>query len=758
MTVCDELTLSRDGQGHRRVFRWPKLLTSDGRGIAYGGDYNPDQWPEAVWDDDIRLMKKAGVNVVALGIFSWGRIQPDPQTWDFDWLDRIVDKLGKAGIAVNMATATATAPMWLYEQHPEVLPVESDGTVIHPGSRQSWSPSSPVFRKYALAMCRKMAERYGDNPYVVSWHVGNEYGWNNRNDYCSDSINAFRTWCKRRYGTIEAVNEAWGTAFWSQQVRSFDQIEPPMHPGDDAMVNPSLQLDFERFGSDTLKDFYIAERDVIAEICPSKPLTTNFMVSVDQCVMDYADWSDEVDFVSNDQYFEAGSRHLDTLLCGDALVDSLSQRRPWYLMEHSTSAVQWKPVNARKRGGELVRDAIAHVAMGADAVNFFQWRQSQAGSEAFHSAMVPHAGEQTKVFREVCELGGILEMLSKAGVQGTELEQCGTAIVFDAESEWAAKCKTLPTTKLDHWGDVDAWYSAFLDIGERADVIPLRADFSRYSTIILSGVLALSSEQTKRIERFVANGGTLVIDYSAGLVDERFHVGLGGYPGAGDGLLRQVLGVSGEEFNILGLIDGEPDEVRLSNDAVSKLWQTVVASHAGSTQVLATYQGSAAKDWELEGVPAITRNAYGKGKAYYIGCDLDDAGLVSLLRQYKDLAGVYKDCAPGLDGLDGQTQAGNNVSESSAGYSDNGQPALGNLVHIRRRNDRQVFDFYFTRGVEPVKVEHVNGEVLFVYRGYPRDFESGAQTPAEGTNGEQGVSEAHYILERNGILVTRQTY
>ncbi|MDF7664568.1 beta-galactosidase [Bifidobacterium sp. ESL0745] len=758
MPVPDESTLSRDGKGHRRMFRWPKLLTPDGRDIAYGGDYNPDQWPEDVWDDDIRLMKEAGVNVVALGIFSWGRIQQDPQTWDFDWLDRIVDKLGKAGIAVNMSSATATAPMWLYEKHPEVLPVESDGTVIRPGSRQSWSPSSPVFRKYALAMCRKMAERYGDNPYVVSWHVGNEYGWNNRNDYSKDSLNAFREWCKKRYGTIEAVNEAWGTAFWSQQVRSFDQIELPMHPGDDAMVNPSLQLDFERFGSDALKDFYIAERDAIAGICPDKPLTTNFMVSVDQCVMDYADWSDEVDFIANDQYFEAGGRHLDTLLCGDALVDSLSLRKPWYLMEHSTSAVQWKPVNARKRGGELVRDAMAHVAMGADAVNFFQWRQSQAGSEAFHSAMVPHAGEQTKVFREVCELGGILGKLSKAGVQGTELEQCGTAIVFDAESEWATKCKTLPTTKLDHWGLVGAWYSAFLDIGLRADVIPLRADSSGYSTIILPGVLALSAQQTKRIEQFVAEGGTLVVDYSTGLVDERFHVGLGGYPGAGDGLLRQVLGVTGEEFNILGPIDGEPDEVRLSNGAVSKLWQTVVGSHVGSAEVLATYQGSEAKDWELEGMPAITRNTYGKGRAYYIGCDLDGAALVSLLRQYGDLASAHEDCGRGFDGFNGQDQAGNGVRDQAPGYSDNGQSALGNLVHIRRRGDRHVFDFYFTRGAGPAEVEHINGEVLFVYRGHSRDAEGGVRTSLQNTSAERGVSEAHYILERNGILVTRQTY
>ena len=203
----------------RRPFRWPNLLTETGRGIAYGGDYNPDQWPEEVWDEDIRLMTKAGVNTVALAIFSWDRIQPAKDTWDFDWLDRIIGKLGKAGIAVDLASATAAAPLWLYRAHPEVLPVEANGNVVHAGSRQSWRPTSPVFREYALTLCRKLAERYKDNPYVTAWHMGNEYGWNNAVDYSDDAIRAFQRWCEARYGTPEAVNEAWGAAFRSEERR-----------------------------------------------------------------------------------------------------------------------------------------------------------------------------------------------------------------------------------------------------------------------------------------------------------------------------------------------------------------------------------------------------------------------------------------------------------------------------------------------------------------------------------------------------------
>ena len=343
----------------RRDFAWPKLLTADGRGIAFGGDYNPDQWPEDVWDDDIRLMTQAGVNTVALAIFSWDRLQPTEDHWDFGWLDRIIDKLGKAGIAVDLASATATAPLWLYENHPEVLPRDKYGHPVNAGSRQSWSPTSPVFKEYALTLCRKLAERYGANPYVTAWHMGNEYGWNNRDDYSDNALEAFRAWCRRKYGTIDALNQAWGTTFWGQEMTGFGEVLIPRFMGADSMVNPGQKLDFERFGNDMLLDFYKAERDAIAEICPDRPFTTNFMISTDQCCMDYAAWAEEVDFVSNDHYFHEGESHLDELACSDALVDSLALGKPWYVMEHSTSAVQWKPLNTRKCKGETVRDSLA---------------------------------------------------------------------------------------------------------------------------------------------------------------------------------------------------------------------------------------------------------------------------------------------------------------------------------------------------------------------------------------------------------------
>lgn len=709
---------------NRQPFAWPKLLTENGRGIAFGGDYNPDQWSEETWDDDVCLMKKAGVNTVALAIFSWDRIQPQENRWDFGWLDRIIDKLGKAGIATDLASATATAPLWLYEKHPEVLPCDKFGHPVNAGSRQSWSPTSPVFKEYALTLCRKLAERYGANPYVTAWHMGNEYGWNNRNDYSDNALNAFRLWCERKYGTIGALNQAWGTTFWGQEMNSFDEVLIPRFMGADSMVNPGQKLDFERFGNDMLLDFYKAERDAIAEICPDKPFTTNFMVSTDQCCMDYADWANEVNFVSNDHYFhEGGEMHLDELACSDALMDSFALGKPWYVMEHSTSAVQWKPLNMRKRKGETVRDSLAHVAMGADAINFFQWRASAFGAESFHSAMVPHAGEDTKLFRQVCELGETLRTLADAGVQGSELERSDTAILFSAESEWATRSETLPSMKLNHWHDVRDWYRAFLNAGSRADIVPLKYDWSDYKTVVLPTVLMLSAADTQRLADFAAAGGRVVVGYATGLIDENFHTWLGGYPGAGDGLLRDMLGIRGEEFNILGSgVEGEPEAIRLGaggevaledaaalNGATTRLWQNDVTVTGDRTQVLAMYAGEEADEWELDGMAAVTRNPYGAGEAYFVGCDLDVADLTKLIRTYL--------AAPAQSQ---QSQANTDV------------------LHTVRKSADAAFDFYLPRGKKEVELQGVEGEPVVLF-----------QT-------ERGEENGSYTVRRNGVLVVRR--
>ena len=662
----------------RRAYRWPQPLAGQQERIWYGGDYNPDQWPEEVWDDDVRLMKKAGVNLVSVGIFSWAKIETSEGVYDFDWLDRIIDKLGEAGIAVDLASATASPPMWLTQAHPEVLWKDYRGDVCQPGARQHWRPTSPVFREYALKLCRAMAEHYKGNPYVVAWHVSNEYGCHNRFDYSEDAEHAFQQWCEERYGTIDAVNDAWGTAFWAQRMNDFSEIVPPRFIGDGNFMNPGKLLDFKRFSSDALKVFYIAERDTLAEITPDLPLTTNFMVSASGSVLDYDDWGDEVDFVSNDHYFIPGEAHLDELAFSASLVDGIARKDPWFLMEHSTSAVNWREINYRKEPGQLVRDSLAHVAMGADAVCYFQWRQSKAGAEKFHSAMVPHAGEDSAVFRDVCELGADLNKLSDEGILGSRLAKSRVAVVFDYESEWATEHTATPTQHVHHVDEPLAWFRALADQGVTADVVPVRGAWDGYEMVVLPSVYLLSEETTRRVRDYVVGGGRLVVTYYTGISDEKDHVWLGGYPGS----IRDVVGVRVEEFMPMGNdFTGVPDHLDLSNGAVAHDIADVIGSVDGTATVLATFKDN---PWTgMDGVPAIVANTFGEGRSVYVGARLGREGLALSLPEILESLGM-----------------------AEAGGND------GRVLHVEREGaDGSRFVFSFNRTHETVRVP-VEGEVV----------------------------------------------
>ena len=662
----------------RRAYRWPQPLAGQQERIWYGGDYNPDQWPEEVWDDDVRLMKKAGVNLVSVGIFSWAKIETSEGVYDFDWLDRIIDKLGEAGIAVDLASATASPPMWLTQAHPEVLWKDYRGDVCQPGARQHWRPTSPVFREYALKLCRAMAEHYKGNPYVVAWHVSNEYGCHNRFDYSEDAEHAFQQWCEERYGTIDAVNDAWGTAFWAQRMNDFSEIVPPRFIGDGNFMNPGKLLDFKRFSSDALKAFYIAERDTLAEITPDLPLTTNFMVSASGSVLDYDDWGDEVDFVSNDHYFIPGEAHLDELAFSASLVDGIARKDPWFLMEHSTSAVNWREINYRKEPGQLVRDSLAHVAMGADAVCYFQWRQSKAGAEKFHSAMVPHAGEDSAVFRDVCELGADLNKLSDEGILGSRLAKSRVAVVFDYESEWATEHTATPTQHVHHVDEPLAWFRALADQGVTADVVPVRGAWDGYEMVVLPSVYLLSEETTRRVRDYVVGGGRLVVTYYTGISDEKDHVWLGGYPGS----IRDVVGVRVEEFMPMGNdFTGVPDHLDLSNGAVAHDIADVIGSVDGTATVLATFKDN---PWTgMDGVPAIVANTFGEGRSVYVGARLGREGLALSLPEILESLGM-----------------------AEAGGND------GRVLHVEREGaDGSRFVFSFNRTHETVRVP-VEGEVV----------------------------------------------
>ncbi|MGC5562469.1 beta-galactosidase [Streptomyces sp. FR-108] len=606
--------------------------------LAYGADYNPEQWPREVWEEDVRLMREAGVNLVSVGIFSWARIQPTEDQWDFAWLDEVMDLLHAGGIGVDLATATASPPPWLTTAHPEILPVTASGETVWPGARQHWRPTSPVFRDHALRLVRKMAERYANHPALVAWHVSNELGCHNVYDYSDDAARAFRDWLRARYTTLDALNHAWGTAFWSQRYSDWDQILPPRLAG--SHPNPTQQLDFKRFSSDALKEYLIAERDVLREITPSVPVTTNFMVMGNTKGMNYPDWAGEIDFVSNDHYVHPGPQDRDELSFSANLTSGIAGGQPWFLMEHSTSAVNWQPVNVAKRPGELARDSLLHVAHGADAVCYFQWRQSAAGAEKYHSAMVPHAGADSEVFRAVVELGQTLKAL--APVAGSEREPARVGIVYDWESWWASEQDSHPSALLDYRQEALDWYSALHTLGVRADVVTTTTDLDRYDVLITPVLHVVPAPLAKELTRYAEAGGHLVTTYFSGVVDENDHIWLGGHPGA----LRELLGIRIEEFG--PLLDG--DSVELDGDATGTLWTDRIDVTDPAVDVLAHYRSGA-----YAGRPAVTRRAVGQGSAAYVSTRLGADGLAGVLPALLGPAGVESELPAAARGSVEQT-------------------------------------------------------------------------------------------------------
>jgi len=602
---------------------WPLGLD----GIAYGGDYNPEQWPREVWDDDIALMREAGVNLVSIGIFSWALLEPREGEFDFAWLDELIELLHAAGIRVDLGTPTASPPAWFFATYPQARVVTRDGTVLGFGSRGMAGPSSPEYRAASVRITTELARRYGNHPALALWHVHNEYGAPVSDDYSPSSAAAFRTWLQDRYGTLDALNQAWGTAFWGQRYGEWEHVGVPAVAA--SAVNPAQRLDFARFTDHALRACFIAERDAI-RAHSSVPITTNFMAA--SCPStDLWAWGREVDVVSNDHYLTAADEHpeIGLALAAD-LTRSVAGGKPWMLMEHSTSAVNWQPRNVAKRGGEMRRNSLSHLGRGADAILFFQWRASRSGAEKFHSAMLPHTGTSSRVWREVVELGAELGRLTPVLGSRTRAD---AAILWDWESFWAQDLEWRPSDDLDHRERVAAFHERMWRDGLTVDMAHPEDDLSRYPLVVAPASYLLTAAGAENLTRYVAGGGTLVVSYFSAVVDETDSVHVGGYGAP----LRDALGMSVEEF--LPLRAGERVQVAWSGSELpGDVWADDIA--LAGAEVVATYV-----DGPAAGRAAITRHAHGSGHGWYVSTRLDVAALAPVL------AAAYRDAGitpPGL--------------------------------------------------------------------------------------------------------------
>lgn len=577
--------------------------------ILFGGDYNPNQWPKEIWEEDIRIFKKASINSATVNVFSWAKIQPSENCYDFEELDQIIEKLSTEGFDIVLATSTAALPAWMFKKYPEVARTDYDGRHHKFGQRHNACPNSLVYQKYAERLATKLAERYGENPQVTCWHINNEYGGE---CYCDNCEKAFRVWLKDKYHTIEALNKAWNMEFWGHTVYEWDEIVLPNALsegiGYDKTAFAGISIDYRRFNSDSLLKNYMMERDAIRKIDFTTPITTNLMGTFKG--LDYFKWAKEMDLVSWDNY-PAYNTPWSLVAMTHDLMRGLKQQ-PFMLMEQTPSQQNWQPYNSLKKPGQMRAQSYQTIAHGADTIQYFQLRRSIGACEKFHGAVIEHVGhEDTRVFRETAALGAELAQLSD--IIGTQT-QAQVAVIFDWDNYWALEYTSGPTVDLKYVEQIHRYYRYFYEQNIAVDLVPVDADLSKYKLVAAPVLYMIKEGMQERLTDFVMQGGALLTTYMSGIVDQSDNVHLGGYPGP----LRELAGIWVEEIDALA--PEQSNGVSLVNEELtgtSNLVSDLI--HLENAEALAHYTSNF-----YAGMPAVTKNTFGDGTVYYFGGQLED--------------------------------------------------------------------------------------------------------------------------------------
>ena len=635
--------------------------------LLHGGDYNPDQWLDRpdILEEDIKMMKKAGVNTATVGVFSWSALEPQEGNFQFGWLHDIMDKLYENGIYTVLATPTGARPAWMDEKYPSVLRVEKDGRRNHHSGRHNHCMSSLEYRALVEKMDTKLAQEFGSHPGLILWHISNELGGE---CYCDSCKKRFQEYLREKYhNNIEELNKQWWTSFWSRRFDSFEQIEPPYDNGEHSILG--LNLDWKRFNSWNMKDYLAFERRILKKYTPQVPATANFMKLFEQ--LDYVDLAKEIDIISWDGYpswnndYETLVDTASELSFDHAVMRSLKKDKPFMLMESTPSLVNWHSVNKLKRPGILRASSIQTIGCGSDTVQYFQWRKGRGAAEQFHGAVVDHLGrDDTRVFKEVSEVGELLKKL--APVTGSRVAS-KAAVLFDWSNRWAIKdMQGMAHDTKNYEKEVRKFYNIHLKKGINADIVFPLEDLSSYSLVVLPMYYAVSKEAGAWLKEYVKNGGTVVATYLTAYVNENTLAYLGGFPGAG---LGEVFGLYAEELDTLYPTDSNAVLMKDGNKAIVKDYCELIK--LTGAEVLGTYESDF-----YAGMPAVTVHSYGNGKAYYIGTRMEEEDLIKFFTQIWSECGIKeKELPEGVEYL------------------------------TRTAEDGSTFDFYVNYNAMPVTVQ-----------------------------------------------------
>jgi len=657
-----------------------------GQRLLYGGDYNPEQWPPEVWEEDVRLMREAGVNMVTVGVFAWAHLEPAEGTFDFGWLRQVLDLLAGAGIDADLATPTAAPPPWLTTRYPDVLPVDDHGNRYSHGSRQHFCVCNPTYRRLAGRIVQQLAAELGDHPAVRMWHAHNEYACHVPYCYCDHHATAFRNWLERRYGTINTLNDAWGGAFWSQHYSDFAEVLPPrMTP---AHANPGQLLDYKRFTSEAFLEEFLEEKKVLKAVRPDIPLTTNFMGF--RKPLDYFAWAREMDVVSTDNYPDPADPDSPALSAMHYdLIRSLNKNVPWMVMEQTTSRVNWRERNVPKSPGQMRGLSYQALARGASGVLFFQWRASRAGAEKFHSALLPHSGVASPVWAEVAGLGR--ELARPAPWAASEV-LARAAVVFSWPNWWAVESTVSPAHDLTLVEQARWMYLPLYRRCVTLDFASPAEDLTRYDALLVPSLYLVTQDEAANIRAYVEQGGTAVISFWSGIVDEHDQVYLGPYGGP----LRPLIGC--DILDVAPLPPGDVAQVQWEDGTTTtaSFWLDIAAERQDRNATILARVTSG--PWA--GTPVVTRSQYGQGHVYYVGTRLDADGLQRVYDLVPALRGIADFAAGRPEGVErvvrrspghdyefviNHTDSDSKVLLAEPGYDELGERAADGTLALGRR-------------------------------------------------------------------------
>lgn len=605
------------------------MVEANFKTMLFGGDYNPEQWPEEIWLEDMQILKQAAINSATINVFSWALLQPSENEYDFTMLDKIVAILEKNHYQIILATATAALPGWMARRYPDVNRTDFNGQVHKFGVRHNACPNSPTFRKYSPLLANKLAARYGQSKNLVCWHISNEY---EGECFCENCAKAFRVWVKAKYQTIEVVNDAWNMNFWGHTLYDWEDIVPPNCLADgfgtDRGVFPGLSIDYKRFMSDSLLQNYRDEKAAIRQFDSKTPITTNMMGTYKG--LDYFKWAKELDIISWDNYPDLSTPVSLTAMTHD-LMRGLKNGQPFMLMEQTPSQQNAQMYSWLKKPGQMRSLSYQAVAHGADTVQFFQLRRSKGATEKFHGAVIDHSGTtNTRVFRETAQLGHELAALGNT-LMGAR-HHSKVALVFDWENYWALEYSIGPTFSLKYVGQIHQYYAAFYRQNISVDLIPLDADFSKYDLVVAPVLYMVKEGVDEAIRRYVKQGGTFVTTFMSGMVNQSDNIHLGGYPGP----LRDILGIWVEEMDALPPEERYP--IEFSDQTIAECRMLCSIVHLEGAQVKASY--GAGKFYEK--TPVVTTHQFGRGQAVYVGSMLVESALDHLVTEWAEMFALEK--------------------------------------------------------------------------------------------------------------------